>query len=200
MLVESLSLEGDGVTTEMQREMEEAVKVLLRGMGEDISREGLVDTPRRVVNMFLEMTEGLRVSPPPMTTFSKGSTDQMVIVSDIAYTSLCEHHLAPFTGRVHIGYLPRGRLAGLSKLGRIVEWYAKRPQIQERFTSQIADRCVDELDPVGIIVVAEGHHQCMSMRGIKKENHKTVTTAIRGLIAKNEFFQALGVTRGHNSL
>lgn len=182
------------------REMENAVKVLLLGMGEDISREGLVDTPRRVVSMFLELTEGLRCEAPKITSFDRGSTDQMVVVADIAYTSLCEHHLAPFMGHVHIGYIPGECLAGLSKFGRVVEYYSKRPQIQEQLTSQIADHCMNQLKPRAIIVVVEGHHQCMSMRGIKKENHKTMTSAIRGPIAQGEFFRLLAVARGNSNL
>lgn len=183
-----------------QEQMEEAVRTLLIGMGDDVSREGLLDTPKRVVGMYLEMTEGLRSDPPAMTSFDRGSTDQMVIVADIAYNSLCEHHLAPFKGRAHIGYIPDAKVVGLSKLGRIVEWYAKRPQIQENLTSQIADHCMEKLKPRGIIVMVDGHHQCMSMRGIKKENHKTVTTAIRGSIVRDEFFQALAAVRGNSSL
>jgi len=182
------------------QDMEEAVKVLLCGMGEDISREGLLDTPRRVVSMFMELTEGLRSDAPKVTSFDRGSTDQMVVVADIAYTSLCEHHLAPFKGHVHIGYIPGERLAGLSKFGRVVEHYSKRPQIQENLTSQIADHCMEELKPRAIIVVIEGHHSCMSMRGIKKENHKTVTSAIRGPIAQGEFFRLLAVARGNSNL
>lgn len=187
--------------TEVTRqEMEDAVRVLLLGMGDDISREGLVDTPRRVVAMFMELTEGLRSEAPVITSFDRGTTDQMVVVADIAYTSLCEHHLAPFKGYVHIGYIPGERLAGLSKFGRVVEYYSKRPQIQENLTSQIADHCMKELKPRAIIVVVEGHHSCMSMRGIKKENHKTVTSAIRGPIAQGEFFQLLAVARGNSNL
>ena len=165
-----------------------SVSNILSEIGEDVKREGLLDTPNRVARMYMEMTEGLRIPPPKITTFSAGTTDQMVTLFGIDYHSLCEHHLVPFYGQVHVGYLPRKTLAGLSKFARIVDWFAKRPQIQEVMTSQIADFIIEALDPEGVIVVVEGVHMCMSMRGVKKPNHKTVTSAIRRDIPKDEFF------------
>lgn len=165
-----------------------SVKNILAGLGEDVEREGLLDTPDRVARMYLEMTEGLRIPPPKMTKFRAGTTDQMVALFGIEFHSLCEHHMLPFYGRCHIGYLPGEYLAGLSKFARIVDWFAKRPQIQEVLTSQIADFIVSALDPQGVIVVMEATHMCMSMRGVHKPNHKTVTSAIRGDIPKDEFF------------
>lgn len=169
----------------------EATKIILGSIGEDINREGLLDTPKRVAKMYLEITSGLRSDPPVMTTFSRGNCDQMITILDMDYHSLCEHHLVPFYGRVHIGYLPNERIAGLSKFGRVVDWYARRPQIQEQFTAQIADFIMDRLSPHGVIVVVEGTHMCMSMRGVRKPNHKTITSAIRGTLPKDEFFDIL---------
>jgi GTP cyclohydrolase I len=163
-------------------------------LGEDVSRDGLKDTPARVASMLLEMTSGLR-APPPEVTFFEGSADQMITVLDIDYNSLCEHHLVTFYGRVHIGYIPSTKIAGLSKFARIVDWFASRPQIQERLTGQIADFIVEKLSPLGVIVVVEGRHLCMSIRGVHKQNHSTVTSAIRGNIPKDEFFDILNMRR-----
>jgi GTP cyclohydrolase I len=171
-----------------------AVSEILDAVGEEPSREGLLDTPRRVAEMYLDIFSGLRTEGPKITTFDRGQTDQMVVVGGLDYASFCEHHLVPFTGQVHIGYVPDKEVVGLSKLGRIAEWYAKRPQIQENLTSQIADHVMSTVRPRGVIVVVTGSHACMSMRGIKKPNHKTITTAIRGSISKEEFFQNLGIT------
>lgn len=168
-----------------------ATKIILQAMGEDVGREGLLDTPNRVAKMYLEIASGLLTDPPAMTTFSRGNCDQMITVLDMDYHSLCEHHLVPFYGKVHIGYLPQDRISGLSKFGRVIDWYARRPQIQEQFTAQIADHIMKELDPHGVIVVVEGTHMCMSMRGVRKPNHVTVTSAIRGTIPKDEFFDIL---------
>lgn len=134
--------------------------VLLPALGETAAREGLLDTPRRFASMMLEMTSGLRDPPPDVTTFERGNCDQMVTVLDIDYHSLCEHHLVPFHGRAHVGYIPKDRLMGLSKFGRIVDWFARRPQIQERMTAQVADFLVKTLEPQGLIVVVEGSHLC----------------------------------------
>jgi len=165
-----------------------AIEVILSEIGEDCSREGLRDTPGRVAKMYLEMTEGLRVAPPKMTVFDSVGMDQMVTVFGIDYSSLCEHHLVPFYGQVHVGYIPGKKLVGLSKFGRIVDWFAKRPQIQEAMTAQIADYIFKVIEPAGVIVVVEGRHMCMAMRGVKKPNHRTVTSAIRGEVPKDEFF------------
>jgi len=169
-----------------------AVKeVLLPALGEKLDREGLRDTPRRFASMMLEMTSGLRDSAPEITTFERGDCDQMITVFDLDYYSLCEHHLVPFYGRAHVGYLPGDRIAGLSKFGRVVEHFAKRPQTQEYMTSQVADFLMKKLKPQGLIVVIEGRHLCMSMRGVKKPNHNTVTSAIRGDIPRKEFFDIM---------
>jgi GTP cyclohydrolase I len=171
--------------------MEEAVRSILSGIGEDIEREGLLDTPARVARMFLEMSKGLRQEPPKVTTFSANGDSQMVTVLDIDYHSLCEHHLVPFYGQAHIGYLAGKKLAGLSKFARVVDHFAARPQIQEVMTDQIASYLQEILKPRGLIVVVEGHHMCMSARGVKKQNHVTVTSALRGDIPKEEFFDIL---------
>ena len=173
------------------RTMMPAVETILSAMGEDVVREGLLDTPRRVSNMFLEMTAGLRSDPPVVVTFDSEGMDQMVTLLDLDYFSMCEHHCVPFHGRVHIGYLPKKRLAGLSKFARIVDHFARRPQIQERLTADIADYIVKTVDPEGVIVVVEGAHLCMSMRGVRKLTHKTITSAIRGDVPKDEFFDIL---------
>ncbi len=172
-----------------------AVTDLLTNIGEKVDREGLTDTPARVAKMYMEITSGLRDPEPKITTFSAEGQKQMITVLDIDYWSLCEHHLVPFYGRVHIGYLPNEFLAGLSKFARIIDWYSKRPQIQENMTSQIVDFINDKLQPKGVIAVIEGTHLCMSMRGVKKPNHVTVTSAIRGEIPKEEFFDILKLRR-----
>lgn len=171
--------------------IEEAVRSILFGIGENIEREGLIDTPVRVARMYFEMTRGLREGPPKVTTFSAKGDSQIVTVLGIDYHSLCEHHLVPFYGQVHIGYLADRKLAGLSKFARVVDYYAARPQIQEVMTDQIASYLKEVLEPRGLIVVVEGHHMCMSARGVKKQNHMTVTSAIRGDIPKDEFFDIL---------
>jgi len=171
--------------------MFDAVSSILGSIGEDIQREGLLDTPKRVSKMYLEMTAGLREPAPTMTCFECKEKDQLVSICGIDYWSLCEHHLVPFHGQVSIGYIPNEKIAGLSKFARVVEWFARRPQIQENLTVQIADFIMKELSPQGVIVLVTGHHLCMAMRGVKKPNHETVTSAIRGNIPKGEFFDIL---------
>lgn len=166
-------------------------EILLPVLGENLEREGLKDTPRRYASMMLELTEGLRIEPPKITTFEKGDCDQMIVVSDIGFTSLCEHHILPFTGVVHIGYLPGDRIAGLSKFARVADYFSRRPQTQEYMTAQIADFLVNKLEPKGLIVLVEANHLCMSIRGVMKPNHSTITSAIRGEIHKEEFFDIL---------
>jgi len=168
-----------------------SAKEILELINEDTDREGLQDTPARVAKMYLEMTSGLRTPPPEMTVFDRGSNDQMITILGIDYWSMCEHHLVPFYGKAHIGYVPQEKISGLSKFGRVVDWYARRPQIQEQLTAQVADHIKEHLSPKGVIVVFEGTHLCMSMRGIRKPNHITVTSAIRGEIHKQEFFDLL---------
>lgn len=168
---------------------------ILTLLGEDPEREGLKDTPMRVAMMLYEMTHGLRKDPPKMTLFDRGKNDQMVTVIDLDMNSLCEHHMLPFYGKAHIGYIPSEKLIGLSKFGRILDWHARRPQIQEQLTAQVADHLCEVLKPAGLIVVIEATHMCMSIRGIKKSGHLTTTSAIRGHIPKEEFFDILKVSR-----
>ena len=164
---------------------EAAVRELLAAIGEDPSREGLRDTPVRVARMYAEITSGLRMAPEDVltTTFDLGH-DEMVLVRDIELWSMCEHHLVPFTGVAHVGYIPAesGKITGLSKLARLVDVYARRPQVQERLTTQIADALVDILEARGVIVVIEAEHLCMTMRGVKKAGARTITSAVRGIM------------------
>jgi GTP cyclohydrolase IA len=161
-----------------------AVTELLAAVGEDENREGLLDTPRRVATMYDELLAGMAEDPAEHleVTFAEGH-DEMVMVRDIPFTSLCEHHLVPFMGKAHIAYIPGegGRITGLSKLARLVEGYARRLQVQERMTAQIADDLDRVLMPRGALVVIEAEHFCMTMRGIKKPGAETVTSAVRGL-------------------
>ncbi|PZO94415.1 GTP cyclohydrolase I FolE [Streptococcus halichoeri] len=162
---------------------EQAIYHLLEAMGENPEREGLVDTPKRVVNMYKEMFAGLQKEPKDQFTavFTENHED-VVIVKDIYFYSMCEHHLVPFYGKAHIAYLPSGgRVTGLSKLARAVEVASKRPQLQERLTAQVADALVEALDPKGVYVLLEAEHMCMTMRGIKKPGSKTLTTTARGI-------------------
>ena len=165
-------------------QVEEGVRLILEGIGEDPGRDGLKATPARVARALAEQFAGLYVDPSDVleTTFD-ANHEEMVLVKDIEMYSTCEHHLVPFHGVAHVGYIPNedGRITGLSKLARVVDLYAKRPQVQERLTSQIADAVVRKLDPRGAIVVVEAEHLCMSMRGIRKPGARTVTSAVRGL-------------------
>jgi GTP cyclohydrolase I len=160
-----------------------AVRELLIAIGEDPDREGLRDTPDRVARAYAELTSGLRQLPTDVltTTFDLGH-DEMVLVRDIELWSMCEHHLVPFTGVAHVGYIPAetGKITGLSKLARLVDLYAKRPQVQERLTTQIADALVTTLEARGVIVVIEAEHLCMTMRGVRKAGARTITSAVRG--------------------
>ncbi|MEZ5093209.1 MAG: GTP cyclohydrolase I FolE [Nocardioides sp.] len=170
-----------------------AVRELLIAIGEDPDREGLQDTPARVARAYAELTAGLRMRPEDVltTTFDLGH-DEMVLVRDIELWSMCEHHLVPFTGVAHVGYIPAtsGKITGLSKLARLVDVYAKRPQVQERLTTQIADALGEILDARGVLVVIEAEHLCMTMRGVRKAGARTVTSAVRGqmrdLATRNE--------------
>jgi GTP cyclohydrolase IA len=160
-----------------------AVRELLIALGEDPDREGLVDTPRRVARAYRELLSGMRLTAEDVltTTFDAGH-EEMILVRDIELWSMCEHHLVPFTGVAHVGYIPHenGRITGLSKLARLVDVYAKRPQVQERLTTQVADAMMRILDARGAIVVIEAEHLCMTMRGVRKPGSKTVTSAVRG--------------------
>ncbi|MGA0802654.1 MAG: GTP cyclohydrolase I FolE [Ilumatobacteraceae bacterium] len=161
-----------------------AVRELLEAIGEDPTREGLLDTPGRVARMWVEVLDGTNNDPDHhLSRTFEIEHDEMVLVRDIPFTSVCEHHMLPFTGTAHIAYLPgtTGRFTGLSKLARLVEGYARRLQVQERLTSQLADAMQNMLDPVGVLVVVEAEHSCMSIRGVRKPGAKTVTTAVRGI-------------------
>ena len=165
--------------------VEKASRDLLVAIGEDPQREGLIGTPDRMARAWREMCSGLFEDPREhlRTQFHAG-TDELVLVRDITFHSVCEHHLLPFYGRAHVGYIPRGGVVtGLSKLARLVEGYARRPQVQERLTAQIADAIDEVLEPQGVIVVIEAEHMCMSMRGICKPGSSTVTSALRGIMS-----------------
>ncbi len=166
-----------------QERAEKAVRELLFALGEDPDRDGLKETPARVARAMKENFEGLWQSPEDVltTTFDIGH-EELVIVRDIEVFSHCEHHLTPFHGVAHIGHIPRGKITGLSKLARLVDLYAKRPQVQERLTTQIADAMVKILDPLGVIVIIDCEHLCMSMRGVKKSHARTTTSAVRGAL------------------
>lgn len=158
------------------------VRLMLEGMGEDPEREGLKRTPERVADFYAELTEGMWQDPKEHIVPLPGdSHDEMVLVKDITIASVCEHHLAPFVGKCHIAYIPKGgRIVGLSKLARIAEIFARRLQVQERLTQQIAQTLYDELKPVGVMVVVEAEHTCMTLRGVKKPGAKTITSAVLG--------------------
>lgn len=160
-----------------------AVRELLLALGEDPDREGLQETPARVARAFKENFEGLWKSPEDVltTTFDIGH-EELVIIRDIEVFSHCEHHLTPFHGIAHVGYIPRGKITGLSKVARLVDLFARRPQVQERLTTQIADAMVKILDPMGVIVIIDCEHLCMSMRGVRKSQARTTTSAVRGVL------------------
>ena len=166
-----------------QARAEKAVRELLLALGEDPDREGLKETPARVARAMKENFEGLWQSPEDVltTTFDIGH-EELVIVRDIEVFSHCEHHLTPFHGVAHVGYIPSGKITGLSKIARLVDMYSRRPQVQERLTTQIADAMVEILKPLGVIVIIDCEHLCMSMRGVKKSNARTTTSAVRGVL------------------
>ncbi|MFC4098575.1 GTP cyclohydrolase I FolE [Paenibacillus xanthanilyticus] len=164
-----------------REQIEHHVREILKLIGEDVEREGLLETPARVTRMYEEIFAGYEVNPRDVlgVTFDE-QHEELVIVRDIVYYSQCEHHMAPFFGKAHIGYLPSGKIAGLSKLARLVEAVTRRLQVQERITTQIANILDDTLEPHGVMVVVEGEHLCMCARGVKKPGSKTVTSAVRG--------------------
>ena len=165
--------------------IERAVREILSAIGEDPDRDGLVDTPARVARAYAEQFSGMSQHPEDVLgTVFDADHDEMILVRDIELYSTCEHHLVPFFGRAHVAYIPneKGQITGLSKLARLVDIYARRPQVQERMTSQIADALMRVLEPRGALVVIEAEHLCMSMRGVRKPGAKTVTSAVRGII------------------
>ena len=179
-----------------------AVVEILEAIGEDPQREGLLRTPERVANMYAEVFAGLREDPEHhLEVQFEAEHDEMVMVRDIAFYSMCEHHLLPFVGKAHVAYVPgeTGKITGLSKLARLVEAYARRPQVQERLTSQVADKLMDVLDPRGALVVIEAEHHCMSMRGVQKPGSLTITSAVRGIFLSDatraEALQLIGMGR-----
>jgi GTP cyclohydrolase IA len=177
--------------------MEETIRTLLEQIGEDPEREGLKDTPKRVAKMYREVFAGIGVDPSTaLTTTFEEDYEGLVVVKDINYYTFCEHHLIPFFGKAHIGYIPNGRVVGLSKFARLVELVSKRPQVQERMTQQVADAIMNVLKPKGVIVSVEGQHLCMCARGVKKPGSSTVTTVKKGIFKENvslaeEFERAL---------
>lgn len=184
-----------------KEKVEEAIRLLLEGIGEDLHREGLKDTPARVARMYEEILSGMEDSPKEhlSKTFT-AENNEMVIEKDILFYSTCEHHLMPFYGKAHIAYVPDGKVVGISKLARTVETYAKRLQIQEKMTAQIADAIMENLRPKGVIVLIEAEHMCMTMRGIKKPGSRTVTAAKRGCFLEDPelvhtFYAMLGQGR-----
>lgn len=166
----------------------EGVRLILEGVGENPRREGLLGTPERVADMYTEVFAGLEQDPAEhfCVTFNEGH-QEMVLIRDIPLYSMCEHHLVPFMGRAHVAYIPgkHGRICGLSKLARVVDVFARRPQVQERMTTQIADTIVEYLEPTGVMVVIEAEHLCMSMRGVQKSGAITTTSAVRGVFERN---------------
>lgn len=182
--------------------IEQGVRLILEGVGEDPSREGLIETPRRVADMYAEIFSGLEQDPAEhfCVTFSEDH-QEMVLVRDIPLYSVCEHHLVPFMGRAHVAYIPgeHGEICGLSKLARVVDVFARRPQVQERLTSQIADTIMGHLNPAGVIVVIEAEHLCMSMRGVRKPGAITTTSAVRGIFRSSAATRAevMSLIKGH---
>ena len=182
--------------------IERAVREILLAVGEDPDREGLLETPARVARMYAEMFSGLHADPK--VHLRKAFTekyDEIVLVRDIAFNSVCEHHLLPFMGHAHIGYLPNGRVLGLSKLARVVEEVARRPQVQERMTEQIANLLVEELQVKGVAVIIEAEHTCMTIRGVRKPGSVCVTSAMKGIFRSNVSSRAevMSLIYGHRS-
>ena len=180
--------EPEGAAPVDTQRIERAVREILVAIGEDPDRDGLLRTPTRIAHMYEEIFSGLHDDPSRhLTVTFEADHDEMVMVRDIAFASLCEHHFVPFTGRAHVAYIPGtdGRITGLSKIARLVDGFARRPQVQERLTSQVADALQEVLNPRGVFVVIEAEHLCMSMRGVKKPGSLTVTSAVRGLFKTN---------------
>lgn len=170
-----------------QNKIKEAVKMIIEAVGEDPNREGLIDTPDRIARMYEEIFSGINENGSEYLQKSfTVEDDDIIIEKDINFYSMCEHHFLPFFGKVHIAYIPNGKVAGLSKLARTVEVFAKRPQLQERMTAQIAEALLEHLNAKGVMVIIEAEHLCMSMRGIKKPGSKTITVVTKGIIKEDE--------------
>lgn len=171
-----------------KEKIREAVTMILDAIGEDPDREGLLETPDRVARMYEEVFSGLHEDPADeLQIFFNQEHEELVLVKDISFYSMCEHHLLPFYGKAHVGYIPDdGKVTGLSKLARVVDSFAKRPQLQERLTSQIADLIMKNVEALGVIVVIEAEHMCMTMRGIKKPGSSTTTSAVRGVLQNDQ--------------
>jgi GTP cyclohydrolase IA len=167
-----------------EEKIEEGVRLILEGIGDDPDRDGVKETPRRVAEMYREIFAGIDVDATPIATFVPGADfDEMIMVKDIPLYSVCEHHILPWVGTAHVAYIPNkdGRITGLSKIARVVDTVSKRPQVQERLTTEVADALEKALEPRGVFVLIEAEHLCMTMRGIKKPGSRTVTSAVRGL-------------------
>ncbi len=181
--------ENAKITTQVDCEkIEAAVRDILEAIGEDPDRDGLLDTPARVARMYAEITSGLREDPKEhLYKVFDVDHDEMIMVREIPIYSMCEHHLIPFYGQAHVAYIPKpgGKITGLSKIARLVDGYAQRPQVQERLTRQVADAVQEVLDPAGVLTVVEAEHMCMSMRGIRKPGSSTVTSAVHGIFREN---------------
>jgi GTP cyclohydrolase I len=167
-----------------QGRIEKAVREIIEALGEDPQREGMIDTPERVAKFYAEVFDGLHRDPGDVIDafFGEEHYQEIVMVREIPFYSMCEHHFVPFHGQAHVAYIPKGRVTGLSKLARLVEGYARRPQMQERLTAQVADALTERLEPLGVMVVIEAEHLCMSMRGVRKPGATTVTSAVRGIM------------------
>ena len=190
-----------GVSLDKEK-IAQGVRLILEGIGENLNREGLRDTPRRVAEMYEEILSGMSQDPIEVLGVTFGEDhDEMIMVKDIPLYSVCEHHLMPFIGKAHVAYIPNedGRICGISKLARVVDVYTKRLQVQERLTMQIADALVEALNPLGVMVVVEAEHLCMSMRGVKKPGTITVTSAVRGQFRKRTAarMEALSLIKGY---
>lgn len=194
-------VELDFILADPKQAIEQSVREILINVGEDPDRDGLVKTPHRVAKMFDELLEGYHKNLEEVLNGAMFDVDyddgEMVIVADIEYNSLCEHHMLPFIGKAHVAYIPRDKVVGLSKIPRIVDMFARRLQVQERMTNEIADALVEALDPVGVMVVVEGQHMCGALRGVKKHGVNMVTTAKRGEFRssaelRDEFYRLIG--------
>lgn len=164
----------------------QGVKLILEAIGEDPNREGLIETPQRIARMYEEVFSGInQTAKEHLSKSFNVDRDDLVLEKDITFYSMCEHHLVPFYGKAHIAYIPNGKVAGLSKLARTVEIYAKKPQLQEKLTSEVGDAIMNYLDAKGVMVVIEAEHMCMTMRGVKKPGTKTITTTYRGIFNEN---------------